>query len=147
MRTYMLPLVAALLVGAAAHATAPYSEMFSASFKAAVDSAMSQSTSGDRTRLLLEAMRGGTDREVFFVFPLLFPPTVIDGAQSAHVCVPEISASMSNVKAYLATAPDEQDDFPLTHAKKVRSDTDHLVMCLDQYYANGQLRLPAPQSN
>ena len=144
MRTSKLYLTAALLLSTAAHAARPYSEMFSPTFKAAVDSAMSQPVADDRTRLLLGAMRGGTDSEVFFVFPLLFPRRIIDGAQNAHVCVAEISSSMDNGKDYLATAPAEQEDFPHVHAKKIRSDTVRLITCLDKYYANGQLRFPSP---
>jgi hypothetical protein len=147
MHKCMLSFVTALLLSTVAYAARPYSEMFSASFKAAVDSAMRQPAPSRRTRLLLEAMRGGTDSEVFFVFPLLFPRGVVDGAQDAHVCVTEISSSIGNGKAYLASTPAEQSDFPRTHAKKIRSDTDQLIKCLDQYYANGQLRLPLPQSN
>jgi len=147
MRKYVLSFAAALLLSTAADAARPYSEMFSASFKAAVDSAMSQPTPEGRTKLLLEAMRDGTDSEVFFVFPLLFPRRVVDSAQNAHVCVDEISSLISNDKAYLASTAAEQSDFPHTHAKKIRSDTDQLIKCLDQYYANGQLRLPSPQSN
>ncbi|UJJ49787.1 MULTISPECIES: hypothetical protein [Rhodanobacter] len=147
MRTFMLFFMAALLLCTAAQATQPYSEQFSAKFKAAVDNAMSQPTADGRTRLLTEAMRGGTDSEVFFVFPLLFPRRVIDAAQNTHVCVVEISSSINNGKAYLATAPAEQEDFPRAQAKKIRSDTDRLIMCLDQYYANGQLRIPSQSSN
>jgi hypothetical protein len=143
----MLVFMVALLLSTAAQATQRYSEQFSAKFKAAVDNAMSQPTADGRTRLLKEAMRGGTDSEVFFVFPLLFPRRVIDAAQNAHVCVAEISSSINNGKAYLATAPAEQENFSHAQAKKIRSDTDHLIMCLDQYYANGQLRLPSQSSN
>jgi hypothetical protein len=139
----MLFFTAVLLLGTAAQATQPYSEQFSAKFKTAVDNAMSQPTADDRTKLLMEAMRRGTDSEVFFVFPLLFPRRVIDAAQNAHVCVAEISSSINNGKAYLAATPAEREDFPHTQAKKIRSDTDRLIMCLDQYYANGQLRLPS----
>lgn len=147
MRTFVLFFVAALLLSNATQATQPYSEQFSAKFKAAIDNAMSQPTADGRTRLLTEAMRGGTDNEVFFVFPLLFPRRVIDAAQNAHVCAAEISSSINNGKAYLAAAPAEREDFPHAQAKKIRSDTDHLITCLDQYYANGQLQLPSQSSN
>jgi len=133
----------ALLLSSFVYATPKYSELFSDAFKASVDAGMKQSTSNGRTNLLTMAMRQGTDSEVFFVFPLLFPREIIDGAQKAHVCVAEISASLSNIGAYLASTSAEQKNFPQAHAGKIRSDTDHLIVCLDQYYANGQLRFPS----
>ena len=147
MRSFFLLLLAALLPCTAVKAAQPYSEQFSAKFKAAVDNAMSQSTADGRTKLLMEALRGGTDNEVFFVFPLLFPRRVIDAAQDAHVCLAEISSSIDNGKAYLATAPAERENFPHVQAEKIRSDTNHLIICIDQYYENGQLRIPSQSSN
>ena len=147
MRLHIAVLVTFGMLCASAYASQPYSKIFSSGFKAAVDQAMEQPTGAGRTRLLIAAMAKGTDDEVFFVFPLLFPLRVINGAQRAHVCVPEIQASLANGQAFVATSGAEAHKFPTTHSKKIRADTNNLIRCLDQYYANGQLRLPPSLSS
>jgi hypothetical protein len=142
MRIYDWSFALALLLVPAAHAAPPYSEMFSSAFKASIDRAMREPGSHGRTSLLIKALRQGSDNEVFYVFPLLFPSRVIKGAQRAHVCVAEITASLANIKAYMASSSADRKEFPKVHAKGIRTDTENLIKCLDQYYADGQLHLP-----
>jgi hypothetical protein len=132
-----------------AFAAKPYSQHFSASFKAAIDQAMAQTTGQGRTKLLIQALHNGTDDEVFYVLPLLVPAKVFRGAQAAHVCIPEVKASLENGEKFVATPAAEQHSFPSLHAKKIRSDTNNLIRCLDRYYHDGWLHLPppAPSSN
>jgi hypothetical protein len=142
-------LVAVLLASQSPHALAAdsYSDIFSHSFKASVDAAMQLPTQEARSKALVEAMALGTDEEVFFVFPLLFPLPVLNSAKDAGVCLKEIEASLGNGKLYVAASAAEQASFPETHAVKIRSDTGRLIRCLHKYYKNGQLSFPAQQSN
>lgn len=128
-------------------ASKPYSQFFSASFKAAIDQAMAQTTGQGRTKLLIHALHDGTDDEVFYVLPLLVPAKIFRGAQAAHVCIPEVKASLENGEQFVATPAAEQHNFPSLHAKKVRSDTINLIKCLDQYYYDGWLHFPPPPSS
>ncbi len=118
------------------------SGIFSDRFKASVNASMNQPDKEQRTRFLIEAMRHGTDSEVFHVFPVLFPADVLNTAQKAQICTAEIRASLGNVSAFTASTEAGRQVFPQSHAAKIRSDTDRLIVCLDRYYANGKFKLP-----
>jgi hypothetical protein len=120
--------------------------IFSDGFKASVNASMNQPDKEQRTRFLVEAMRHGTDSEVFHVFPVLFSADVLNAAQKAQVCTAEIRASLGNVSAFMASTEAGRQAFPQSHAAKIRSDTNRLIVCLDQYYANGKLTLPSKPS-
>jgi hypothetical protein len=120
---------------------------FSAAFKTAVNKAMQQPDGKERTKLLILAMHNGTDEEVFFVFPLLFKPAILKAAESAHVCSSEINASMDNANAFISSTQSGRESFAEKHARKIRIDTNRLITCLDQHYANGYLRFPPPHSH
>lgn len=124
------------------HATGGSPGIFSDGFKASVNASMNQPDKERRTRFLVEAMHHGTDTEVFHVFPVLFPVDMLNAAQKAQVCTAEINASLGNVSAYTASTEAKKQTFPTSHAMKIRPDTDRLIVCLDQYYANGQLNFP-----
>jgi hypothetical protein len=143
----LLNAIAALLPAIAMAGGDSYSDMFSASFKSSIDAAMAQPDKDQRVQQLSEAMRQGTDREVFFVMPLLFPESVLLSAKQAGVCTDEIEASMGNVGAYMSSSEAQQAAFPEAHATRIRSDTDRLMRCLHQFYETGNLRFPSEQSN
>ena len=128
------------------HAAGASPAIFSDGFKASVNASMNQPDGKRRTRLLVEAMQHGTDLEVFHVFPILFPAAVLDAAQKAQVCTAEIGASLGNVGAFTTSPEAGRQTFVASHAAKIRSDTDRLIACLDQYYANGRLKLPGKPS-
>jgi hypothetical protein len=113
---------------------------FSRSFKSSIDRAMSKSSGTDHGAALMAAMAAGSNKEVFFVFPLLFPSQILDAADKAGVCKKELDASIENLEAYQASA--EPDSFPDAQSKKIRSDTTNLIQCLMPYYSNGQLAFP-----
>jgi hypothetical protein len=138
----LLPLSLLLLSPVVFGEPPSYSAMFSVDFKASVDAAMAQPTKDKRVPQLLNALRNGTDKEVFFVMPLLFPRPVLDGAKNAGVCITEIDASLATVSAYVDAPRTEQDVFPETHSAKVRRDSDNLVLCLHRFYQDGNLRFP-----
>lgn len=121
--------------------------IFSDGFKASVNASMNQPDKEQRTRFLVEAMHHGTDSEVFHVFPVLFPVDVLNAAQKAQICTAEIRASLGNVSAFTASTQAGRQTFPQSHAAKIRSDTDRLIVCLDRYYANGKLNLPPKPSD
>lgn len=119
-----------------------YSDTFSASFRSSIDAAMALQDKDQRAARLNEALRLGTDKEVFFVMPLLFPESVLTSAKQAGVCTSEIAASMGNLDAYLRLPEEKQRSFPEQNAARIRSDTEHLVSCLHQFYEDGKLRFP-----
>ncbi len=112
--------------------------IFSDGFKLAVNASMNQPDKDKRTSLLIEALQHGNNLEVFHVFPILFPAAVLNDAQNAQVCTAEIGASVGNVTAFTTSPANAQQAFIDAHAAKIRSDTNHLVSCLDQYWVNGK---------
>jgi hypothetical protein len=133
----LLPIQLLLAAGAPA-------DIFSDGFKASVNASMAQPDREKHTRFLMEALRHGTDSEVFHVFPVLFPLTVLGAAKKAQVCTAEIQASISNVSGFTASPAVGRQAFVQSHATKIRADTNHLITCIDQYYANGKLTFPTP---
>jgi len=137
-----LLIIASLSFCLGAQAQEKNSVTFSASFRSAVNKAMQQPDGKKRTKLLIRAMHNGSDEEVFFVFPLLFKPAILKAAERAHVCTSEINASMGNANAFISSAQSERERFAEKHARKIRADTNRLITCLDQYYADGYLHFP-----
>jgi hypothetical protein len=101
---------------------------------------MSQQDKDRRVHQLVDALRQATDREVFFVMPLLFTEQALRSAKKANVCSAEIDSSMANVSDYMTAQGATQENFPEAHASKIREDTEKLIHCLHQYYENGQLK-------
>ena len=133
------PLQPLLAAGGAPH-------IFSERFKASVNASMNQPDKDQRTRFLVEALRHGSDSEVFHVFPILFRADVLTAAQKAQVCSAEIRASLANVSAFTTSTEPARQTFPHSHAAKIRSDTDRLIVCLDRHYANGKFEFATKPS-
>jgi hypothetical protein len=124
-----------------------YSDKFSPEFRAEVDRAMEAQTGDERSRRLVQALRNGSDSEVFFVFPLLFSADVLSAVNAAGLCKAEVTASLANLAAYLESPAAEQANYPARHATGIRADTDRTVRCISQYYENGQLKIPSKPSD
>ena len=118
----------------------------SQTFKDSVTAALSENDGTRRAALLMEALHRASDKEVFFVFPVLFPHEVLDGAAKSGVCTPELSASLGLIQAYMKGSVD-RETFAKERASEIRPATDNLIVCLHRYYKDGQLRLPGQQSN
>ncbi len=140
MRTLTTTLLAASISIVAPGLFAKPSSPFSESFKASIDNAMSKSNGQERADSITGALNGGTNKEVFFVFPLLFPSNIINAAEKAGVCKEELDASIENLEAYQSSS--DPGSFPDSQSKKIRSDTTHLIQCLMPYYSHGQLAFP-----
>ena len=116
--------------------------IFSDGFKLAVNASMNQPDKDKRTSFLIEALQHGNNVEVFHVFPILFPAGVLKDAQKAQVCAAQVDASVGNVSAFMAIPEGARQAFIDSHAAKIRSDTNRLVACLDQYWVNGKWIFP-----
>lgn len=124
-----------------------YSDHFSAAFRASVDAAMAQPDKEQRTKQLIDGIRRGTDKEVFFVMPMLFPTAILNRARDAGVCTAEIAAFRGTAEAYLSATEAERIDFAEVHTSTIRAATEGLIVCLHQFYENGELRFPSKRSN
>ena len=108
---------------------------------------MAQPDREQRVSQLLDAIRKGTDREVFFVMPLLFPAPVLKAAKDAGACTEEINAFRNTADEYSSATEAERNAFPEVHAPAIRVSTEGLITCLHQYYENGHLAFPSKRSN
>ena len=146
MKRYLLVAALVVLTSQSLPAAGAPPGIFSDGFKASVNASMAQPDRGKHTRFLIEALRHGTDIEVFHVFPVLFPLGVLDAAQRAQVCTAEIHASIANESAYTSSSGIARQSFAQSHAAKIRADTNRLIVCMDRYYTNGKLTFPSKPS-
>ena len=124
-----------------------FSEIFSASFKASIDAAMAQKDLDVREQQLNAALSHGSDKETFFVIPLLFPPELIAWADHVDICQSEIERIAVLTGSFYYSSPEDQADFPTVRSREIRADISGLIHCLSRYDVNGALRVPAAQSN
>ena len=126
--------------------TAQAADVPSEAFKASIDAAMAANDGSTRARLLVDALDKGSDKEVFFIFPALFPAQVLDGATRSGVCTRELAASLELISTF-QSGDENPEVFAKEHSSQIRAATDNVITCLHQYYKDGQLTFPGGQSN
>jgi hypothetical protein len=132
----MLTLTFLLILSPCFASKAESSGPFSESFKISIDAAMNEHDLKVREAKLLQALRSGTDEEVLYLIPLLFPPELLNWVRANDICAQQTDDILQHVKAFIDTSPDTQDSFVATHSTQVRTDVAGMIRCMTEQSDN-----------